>query len=95
MLTAQQLRAVIQQNMPFKRAQSILKNDWQNINDQNPLARQLMTVNDLQFALALQDLQTENQFADVSDYASVMSFVHAHQADLAPGSREFLLQPFK
>lgn len=95
MLTAQQLRAVIQQNMPFKRAQSILKNDWQNMNDQNPLARQFMTVNDLQFALALQDLQTEVQFADTNDYVSVMSFIHAHQADLAPGSREFLLRSFK
>lgn len=95
MLTAQQLRAVIQQNMSFKRAQSILKDDWQTINNQNPLARQLITVNDLQFALALQAVQPDNQFADVHNYASAMSFVHAHQDDFAPGSREFLLRAFK
>lgn len=95
MLTAQQLRAVIQQNMPFKRALSILKDDWQTVNDQNPLARQLMTVDDLQFAVALQSVQSENQFADTKDYASVMAFIHAHQDDFAPGSREFLLQSFK
>ncbi|WP_203648551.1 hypothetical protein [Secundilactobacillus yichangensis] len=95
MLTAQQLRAVIQQNMPFKRALSILKDDWQTINDNNPLARQLMTVDDLQFALALQSLQTEHQFADTNDYASVMAFVHSHQTDFASGGREFLLRRFK
>ncbi|GAX05493.1 hypothetical protein IWT25_00799 [Secundilactobacillus pentosiphilus] len=95
MLTAQQLRAVIQQNRPFKRALSILKDDWQTINDQNPLARQLMTVDDLQFALALQSIQSENQFADTQNYTSVMAFVHTHQDDFAPGSREFLLQAFK
>ncbi|MCH5461463.1 hypothetical protein HC026_02185 [Lactobacillus sp. LC28-10] len=95
MLTAQQLRAVIQQNMPFKRAQSILQNDWQNIDDQNPLARQLMTIEDLQFALALQNCQSETQFTDTRDYASVMSFVNQHQDDLAPGSRDFLLRGFK
>ena len=95
MLTGQQLRAVIQQDLPFKRAQSILKNDWQRVNDENPLARQFMTVDDLQFALSLQAVQTDRQFADPSDYGSVMTFIHQHQTDLAPGSREFLLQPFK
>ena len=44
MLTGQQLRAVIQQDLPFKRAQSILKNDWQRVNDENPLARQLSLI---------------------------------------------------
>lgn len=95
MLTAQQLRAVIQQNRAFKRAQCILEDDWQQIDNANPLARQLITIDDLQFALALQAVQPDQQFVDVHDYASVMTFVHGHQADLASGSQEFLLRPFK
>ncbi|MTV81117.1 hypothetical protein [Secundilactobacillus folii] len=98
MLTAEQLRAVIQQTAPFKRAQNLLHNDWQNVNQANPLMREMITVADLQFMMALQETQTDRNLPrvfDPKDYKSVMTFLRRHQGELAAGSQEWLLRDFE
>ena len=94
MLTAQQLRAVIQQDRFFKRAESILKNDWQVVNDDNPLARQFMTVDDLQFALSLQAVRLITSLRIPAIMAVSWHLFISIKLILRQG-REFLLQTFK
>ncbi len=48
-----------------------------------------MTIDDLKFAPSLQTVQTDHQFADPSDYGSVMAFIHQHQADLRSAAGNF------
>lgn len=97
MLTAAQLRAVIQQTQPFKRALSVLRNDWQTVNLNNPLMRELITIDDLQFAIALETTRSasgESTSFDPHDYGSVMTFIRQHEDELASGSKSWLLREF-
>lgn len=95
MLTAEQLRAVIQQQMSYQRVRRLQQRDWADLNVQNQLARQLIQVDDLQFLAAIQKSHPDQLVVDFNDYGSVKAFISANSRDLSPTAQQWLLAKFK
>lgn len=95
MLTAEQLRAVLQQQMSYQRIRRLQQHDWAELNVQNSLARQLIQVDDLQFLAAVQKIRPSRLTIDFDDYGAVKAFISTNSRDLSPTARQWLLAKFK
>ncbi|ANZ62111.1 hypothetical protein [Secundilactobacillus paracollinoides] len=95
MLSAADCRSVIQHDARYQRARKLLADDWQSVDTSNPLMSELITVQDLQFAQALQRAQLVPLTLDLADYGSVMAFLNHHQRAITTASQQWLTQKFK
>ncbi|MCL0329425.1 hypothetical protein [Apilactobacillus xinyiensis] len=74
---------------------AILRDNWDDIYDANPIYKRRINVNDLELAKCIYDAEIVDSKLNFDDYASVHNFVVKNDAFLEISAKDLLLRNFK
>lgn len=94
MLTASELRSLIQQDAAYRNARAVLNGEWASRTEENPLFRAPMTIADLKFARDLQAAGVVPIKLDFDDYAAVQAWITTNRASLTGDDLAWLQRNF-
>lgn len=88
------LRSFINKDMRFKRAEAVLKDEWESLLLPEGCGVNMMTLSDITFARHLNQVKAVPTTIDLVTFAGVKKFIRNNSSRLSPDVVKLLEEPF-